>query len=95
MSINGGPFVQSYQEPLEGSLGGPLPPTEDVFATVVSKPKLTRKEIDEAISVGGKGISISIKLAYSDAHGGQYESGICLLRLSTGAIEFCSSGYMN
>lgn len=89
MSIDGGPFIESYRAPREGSIGPPIPPTQDLFATVVSEPGLTSDQIAHAKSINGKGISIRIEVKYTDADGEKYESGICLLRLNTGATAYC------
>lgn len=92
MSIDGKPFVQSYGAPPRGDVGSPLPPTQDVFTTVVSRPGYTREQVARALAVGGKGISISVRMDYTDGAGGKYETEICLRRLNTGAISYCTTG---
>jgi hypothetical protein len=89
LSIDGGPFVESYHAPREGSVGPPLPPTQVVSAEIVSRPGFTPEQISHAEGTSGNGISIRIVMAYTDGSGGKYETGICLLRLNTGAISYC------
>jgi hypothetical protein len=73
------------------SYGAPTPPGKIDFSTTVSEPGITRKTFDGLIERDG-GISISMKLIYSDAYGEDYEAGICLSRLRSGAIEYCPGG---
>lgn len=94
VSINGGPFIESYRAPSAGDGGGPLPPTEDDFSTVVSRPSVTRQEFEQAISPRGKGVSILIRMDYTDSSGRKYSTAICLQRLNAGAIAFCAGSYI-
>ena len=89
ISIDGGPFVESYGTPNDGDKGGPLPPTQDIFDTVVSKPGITPAEVSHAIGISGKGVTIKIRVTYTDSALEMYETGICLTRLNTGAIAYC------
>ena len=91
MSIDGGPFLLSYRMSPGGDKGAPLPPTQDVFTSVVSKP-LTRDVVDRATAINGKGIRIRIVMSYTDSHGGHYETGIELCRLNTGDVSYCGNG---
>jgi len=92
ISIDGGPFVESYRATRQGSFGPPLPPTQDVIAEVISGPGVTPEQWTHATSLGGQGISIRMKIEYTDTYGVMYETGICLSRLNTGAISFCREG---
>ncbi|MHB8485524.1 MAG: hypothetical protein ACYDCM_07325 [Candidatus Acidiferrales bacterium] len=92
ISIDGAPFVRSYKQPKGGGNGSALPPTQDVFSTVISPPGVTQDQFKHAISIEGKGISIRIEMEYTDGlrkSRSQYGATICLKRLFTGAIEYC------
>jgi hypothetical protein len=68
------------------AVGGPVPPTKDDFATVISE------EIEPVdftrYFAADKGISIAGTIDYFDAHGRSYETTFCVAKLSSGAIAY-------
>jgi hypothetical protein len=94
ISIGNRAFARSYQAPTGPDIGAPLPPNKDDFATVVSEPGITQQEYARVASImnTGKTISIRVRIEYTDAYGGDYETGICLNRINTGAIGYCREG---
>jgi hypothetical protein len=95
MSVDGGPFLESFQAPKQGGLGPPIPPTQDLEATVVSNPGFAPEQFNHAVGIGGKGVSIRIKIEYTDAYAVKYETGLCLKVLNTGAVAYCAGGDEN
>jgi hypothetical protein len=76
------------------TLGAPLPPGNDVFVTVVSDPGIPKEDWDRLVSKSNikRTVSIHVRMEYSDATGGDYETGICLRLQNNGAIAYCRDG---
>jgi hypothetical protein len=95
MKIGNRPFTKTYthDKQTRESIGAPLPPNKIDFSTVVSDPGITRTEFNQVISTQSReSISIRIVFTYTDNSIGKYETGVCLVRLNTGAISYCREG---
>ena len=95
MKLGEGPFVPSYGA-VGASTGSPIPPGKIDESEVVSKP-ITPGQFQKLLhALEPNGISISIRIEYTDAYGGNYETGICLHKLNMGGIAYCKTGnYIN
>ncbi len=82
-------FTSSYGAK-EEHRGAPLPPNQDSIATVVSD-EISREEFNQLL-IADERISTRIRFVYSDSYAENYETGICLTRLHTGAIGYCKDG---
>ena len=69
--------------------GPPQLQGQDTFDTVLSD-TIPRSEFDKLLQITG-GISIRIKIHYRGLDGTSYETGLCLGRMTTGAIIYCKS----
>ena len=81
----------SFGEPVEGSMGAPLPPGKDDFSDVVSAPGIKPEQFAQFMKTD-QAIGIEGIFTYSDAAGNQYQTTFCLRHLATGAILYCPKG---
>jgi hypothetical protein len=79
---------------LKNRVGVPTPPNKDDFLTVISQPGITSQRFNE-LNATNDGIRAQIRITYSDAYGGEYETIICLSKLASGAIKYCEGGLMH
>jgi hypothetical protein len=87
-----GRFSASYgSSKAPSSEGVPVPPNKDDMGTVVSDPGITQAAFNQMTRVDNA-IRIKVRLEYSDAYGGKYETAICIGRLVVGSIQYCPSG---
>jgi hypothetical protein len=90
MRIGKGAMAPSFGEPIPHK-GAPLPPGKDDFITVVSKPGVTADEYARLLHhPDTEYVEISGRFLYTDFYGGKYETAICLRKLKTGAVQYCS-----
>jgi hypothetical protein len=91
ISIGNGPFIESFGAPPNHGVGAPIPPTKENTLTVISAPGVSKEkyEILTFSSNPGNTASIRIRITYSDAYSGKYETGICLHRLGGGSVAYC------
>jgi hypothetical protein len=87
-----GPLVlslgsEAFQTP--GWSGEPIPPNKVDFTTVVGQP-IQNNRYGELVSLENQ-IEIRGKIHYTDANGGDYESGFCLRSLHGTVAQFCSN----
>jgi|SRR5271157_1439774 len=74
------------------SVGPPLPPGSiDYYDDVISEPHITEAEFKRLLGISNS-LSIKIVFDYTDAYGGEYQTGVCLTRLNTGAVGYCKEG---
>lgn len=96
IKFGNGPFLPSLNGggpiPLTPRQGGgePLPPNKFDFTSVISPPISS----DEAIRLfrSDGGITIRMRITYTDAYKGSYETDVCLSTLATKAVSYCQSG---
>lgn len=91
-------YIRVGKRGIQPSLGpalpwgaSPLPIGKDDFFSIVSKTKITQDEFNRLLSWDHPEtgfIEISGRFVYGDSYGGNYESGFCLRKLKTGAIEY-------
>jgi hypothetical protein len=66
----------------------PLPPNKDDFSTAIYKTKVTPQEFQRLMNID-QSIVVFGRINYSDAYGGQYETGFCFSNLRTGSAMYC------
>lgn len=93
MSLNGGEFRQSYGRAF--TVPTPLAPTEENFATVVSRPGVTAKQFAR-YQATDEAIKVHAIIRYTDRYkDGPYETAICLSLLANGSIAYCKGSYIH
>lgn len=69
--------------------GPPIPPGHDVYNSVISYPGEVTPDDYAKLLKTDNAIRIRIVINYTDAYGGQYESGMCVGKLALGDIQYC------
>lgn len=88
------PFRESHGfSHVEKVNGTPVPPNKDDFQTVVSEPEITPEKYKEFLKTDNA-LRIRAVIQYTDAYGEKYETGLCLGRLASGAIQYCDGSYI-
>jgi hypothetical protein len=88
------PFRESHGfSQVEKVKGTPVPPNKDDFQTVVSDPGITAEQYKQFLRTDNA-LRIRAVIQYSDAYGEKYETGLCLGRLASGAIQYCDGSYI-
>lgn len=83
------PFTQFGFKGMSG--GSPMPPNADWFSTTVSAPGISREEWNELLKTD-RSITLRGRVLYTDDSQESFESGFCLARLASGAIQYCREG---
>jgi hypothetical protein len=82
----------SYGE-ADGEVGAPLPPGKNDMTTFISEPGISKAQFNKLLAeMAFHGVSISMRITYADAYGGDYETGVCLTKLNMGSIGYCLTG---
>lgn len=89
--LGDGTFEQTFKQDGWDPLS-PVAPSEDQFITVISPPK-SQDFLDHWVHAE-RGISIMVHFVYFGISGKEHETGICLTRLLTGAIQYCPGSYL-